>query len=275
MSHRARWGAVFLAPVLTVALAATPAHTAQTAAEPAAEPAYERVLNGTFDTVKSPWWSSGNSPSAVNLGRLCADVPAGTVNPWDSMIGQNDIPLEAGQPYTLRFTASATRDVSIRAVVQLPAAPATLNKTVAVTTTPKSFQFTGTSTTGGLHAQLQFQQGGAAQPFTLCLDDVSLTGGAIPPGGGRDFGSPVRTNQYGYAVHGPKKASIVNSSTKPVRWRLLDASGAVVKTGRTDVQGTDTASGDHVHIADFGSVRKAGTGYTLAVGDASSYPFAI
>ncbi|MEV2195197.1 glycoside hydrolase family 9 protein [Streptomyces phaeochromogenes] len=271
MSHRARWGAVFLAPVLTVALGATPAHTAQTAAEPA----YERVLNGTFDTVKSPWWSSANSPSAVSLGRLCADVPAGTVNPWDSMIGQNDIPLEAGQPYTLRFTASATRDVSIRAVVQLPAAPATLNKTVAVTTTPKSFQFTGTSTTAGLHAQLQFQQGGAAQPFTLCLDDVSLTGGAIPPGGGRDFGSPVRTNQYGYAVHGPKKASIVNSSTQPVRWRLLDASGAVVKTGRTDVQGTDTASGDHVHIADFSAVRKAGTGYTLTVGDASSYPFAI
>ncbi|MCX5599349.1 glycoside hydrolase family 9 protein [Streptomyces phaeochromogenes] len=271
MSHRARWGAVFLAPVLTVALGATPAHTAQAAAEPA----YERVLNGTFDTVKSPWWSSANSPSAVSLGRLCADVPAGTVNPWDSMIGQNDIPLEAGRPYTLRFTASATRDVSIRAVVQLPAAPATLNKTVAVTTAPKSFQFTGTSTTAGLHAQLQFQQGGATQPFTLCLDDVSLTGGAIAPGGGRDFGSPVRTNQYGYAVHGPKKASIVNSSTKRVRWRLLDASGAAVKTGRTEVQGTDTASGDHVHIADFSSVRKAGTGYTLAVGDASSYPFAI
>ncbi|MCX4911211.1 glycoside hydrolase family 9 protein [Streptomyces sp. NBC_00878] len=265
MSHRARWGAVFLAPVLTVALAATPAHAAE----------YERVLNGTFDSGKSPWWSSGNTPSAVSLGRLCADVPAGTVNPWDSMIGQNDIPLEAGQPYTLRFTASATRDVSLRAVVQLPAAPATLNKTATVTTTPKSFQFTGTSTTAGLHAQLQFQQGGAAQPFTLCLDDVSLTGGAVPPGGGRDFGSPVRTNQYGYAVHGPKKASIVDASATPVQWRLLDSSGAVVKNGLTRVQGTDTASGDHVHIADFGSVHKAGTGYTLAVGTATSYPFAI
>lgn len=175
MSHRARWGAVFLAPVLTVALAATPAHTA------GAEAAYERVLNGTFDSVKSPWWSSANTPSAVSLGRLCADVPAGTVNVWDSMIGQNDIPLEAGQPYTLSFTASATRDVSIRAVVQLPTAPATLNKAAAVTGTPKSFQFTGTSTTAGLHAQLLFQQGGATKPFTLCLDDVSLTGGAIPP----------------------------------------------------------------------------------------------
>jgi endoglucanase len=269
MFRKTRWGAVFLAPVLTVALAVTPAH--------AAEAAYERVLNGTFDSVKTPWWSSANTPSTIEFGRLCADVPAGTVNVWDSMIGQNDIPLEAGEPYTLSFTASATRDVSLHAVLQLPTAPftTTLNKTAAVTGTPKTFQFTGTSTSADLHAQLSFQQGGATQPFTLCLDDVSLTGGAIPPGGGREFGSPVRTNQYGYAVHGPKKASVVDASVTPVQWRLLNSSGAVVKTGRTHVQGTDAASGDHVHIADFSSVRKAGTGYTLVVGAATSYPFAI
>ncbi|WP_416966058.1 glycoside hydrolase family 9 protein, partial [Streptomyces sp. Agncl-13] len=274
--RRTRWGAVLLAPALTVAtLVATPVLPVTSAQ--AADAPYERVLNGTFDNGKTSWWSSGNTPSTVNSGRLCADVPGGTVNVWDSMIGQNDIPLEAGRPYTLSFTASATRDVSIHAVLQLPAAPftTTLNKTAAVTTTPKTFQFTGNSTAANLHAQLSFQQGGAAQPFTLCLDDVSLTGGATPPGGGRDFGSPVRTNQYGYAVHGPKKASIVNSSTNPVSWRLLDGSGAVVKSGRIHVQGTDTASGDHVHIADFSSVRKAGTGYTLVVGDATSYPFAI
>ena len=205
--RRTRWGAVVLAPALTVAtLAATPVFPVTSAH--AADAPYERVLNGTFDNGKTSWWSSGNTPSTVNSGRLCADIPAGTVNVWDSMIGQNDIPLEAGQPYTLRFTASATRDVSIHAVLQVPAAPVTttFNKTAALTTTPKTFQFTGNSTTANLHAQLSFQQGGATQPFTLCLDDVSLTGGAIPPGGGRDFGSPVRTNQYGYAVHGPKKA---------------------------------------------------------------------
>lgn len=275
----ARWGAAFLVPALTVAtLAATPVNPAlPVASAHAADAPYERVLNGTFDNGKTSWWSSGNTPSTVTSGRLCADVPAGTVNVWDSMIGQNDIPLEAGQPYTLRFTASATRDVSIHAVLQLPAAPftTTLNKTAALTTAPKTFQFTGNSTAADLHAQLSFQQGGAAQPFTLCLDDVSLTGGAIPPGGGRDFGSPVRTNQYGYAVHGPKKASIVNAATKPVSWRLLNASGAVVTSGRTHVQGTDATSGDHVHIADFSSVRRAGTGYTLVVGDATSHPFAI
>ncbi|MFJ3421723.1 glycoside hydrolase family 9 protein [Streptomyces sp. NPDC086082] len=277
--RRTGWGAAFLASALTLAtLAATPVNPAlPVASAHASDAPYERVLNGTFDNGKTSWWSSGNTPSTVASGRLCADVPAGTVNVWDSMIGQNDIPLEAGQPYTLRFTASATRDVSIHAVLQLPAAPftTTLNKTAALTTAPKTFQFTGDSTAADLHAQLSFQQGGAAQPFTLCLDDVSLTGGAVPPGGGRDFGSPVRTNQYGYAVHGPKKASIVNAATKPVSWHLLNASGAVVTSGRTHVQGTDAASGDHVHIADFSSVRRAGTGYTLVVGDATSHPFAI
>ncbi|MFJ4629804.1 glycoside hydrolase family 9 protein [Streptomyces sp. NPDC088847] len=277
--RRTGWGAAFLASALTLAtLAATPVDPAlPVASAHASDAPYERVLNGTFDNGKTSWWSSGNTPSTVASGRLCADVPAGTVNVWDSMIGQNDIPLEAGQPYTLRFTASATRDVSIHAVLQLPAAPftTTLNKTAALTTAPKTFQFTGDSTAADLHAQLSFQQGGAAQPFTLCLDDVSLTGGAVPPGGGRDFGSPVRTNQYGYAVHGPKKASIVNAATKPVSWHLLNASGAVVTSGRTHVQGTDAASGDHVHIADFSSVRRAGTGYTLVVGDATSHPFAI
>ena len=74
--------------------------------------------------------------------------PAGTVNPWQSMIGQNDVPLEAGQPYTLRFTATATKNVTVRATVQLAVPPntTTMNKTAALTSTPKTFEFTGTST---------------------------------------------------------------------------------------------------------------------------------
>jgi endoglucanase len=107
MFRRTRWGAVFLAPALTVAtLAATP--VIPVTAAHAVDAAYERVLNGTFDSVKTPWWSSGNTPSAVDLGRLCADVPAGTVNVWDSMIGQNDIPTRCASrpppPGTCRST---------------------------------------------------------------------------------------------------------------------------------------------------------------------------
>jgi endoglucanase len=246
-------------------------------ATPAHAESYERVLNGTFDSTKAPWWSSGNTPSRIDSGRLCAEVPAGTVNPWDSMVGENDIPLEAGQPYTLRFTASATRSVTIRAALALAVAPNTtmFAKSAALTSTPHTFTFTGTSTAATLRGQVGFQAGGGTQPYTLCLDDVSLTGGVIPPGGGRDFGSPVRVNQVGYSASGPKQASIVDASAQPLQWNLRDAANTVVTTGVTQVRGDDAVSGDHVHIADFSRFHKVGTGYTLSVGSAVSEPFDI
>jgi endoglucanase len=244
---------------------------------PAPAAAYERVLNGGFDSVKTPWWSSGNTPSVVDGGRLCADVPAGTVNPWQSMIGQNDVPLEAGQPYTLRFTASASKNVTIRAAVALAVPPSTtmFNRAAALTSTPRAFEFTGTSTVSDIHGQVGFQMGGATEPYTLCIDDVSLTGGAIAPGGGWDYGSPVRVNQHGYPAAEAKRASIVDPSLRPVPWQLRDSSGAVVAQDDTRVFGADLASGDHVHVADFSAYRRTGSGYTLAVGSSISEPFDI
>lgn len=269
MSLKSRLCAVGLPAILIAGLVAAEA--------PAETAAYERVLNGGFDNGKSPWWSSANTPSRVVDGRLCADVPAGTTNVWDSMVAQDNIPLELGQPYTLRFTASATVATPVRAVLQLGVAPrtTTFNKTIALTPTPQTFTVTAVSNSADLHGQLSFQQGGAAQAFTLCLDDVSLTGGAVPPGGGRDFGSPVRTNQYGYETAGPKRASVADDSTDPVPWQLVDASGTVVRDGSTTVTGEDQASGDHVHVADFSSYRQTGSGYRLIVGSHSSRPFDI
>jgi endoglucanase len=246
-------------------------------AAPADPASYERVLNGGFTAVKTPWWSSGNTPSRVDAGRLCADVPTGTINPWQSMIGQNDVPLEANQPYTLRFTASATRDVTIRATVALAVAPNTvvLNRPTALTGTPQTFAFTATSTVADIHGQVALQMGGATEPYTLCLDDVSLTGGVIAPGDGWDYGSGVRTNQHGYLTTGPKRATIVHDSTTPIRWQLRDAAGALVTSGRTRVRGTDAMTRDHVHVADFTAVRRAGSGYRLVVGAESSESFDI
>ncbi|GAB3473666.1 glycoside hydrolase family 9 protein [Amycolatopsis cihanbeyliensis] len=266
MSVPLRLASACLSLVL-VAVLATPAHA----------DGYERVLNGTFDGTKSPWWSSGNTPSRVEDEQLCADVPAGTVNPWDSMIGQNDIPLEADQPYTLRFTASASVEVTIRTAVQLAHEPhtGTLDGQVALTGEPRTFEFTGTSTVASRHAQLSFQTGGATRPYTFCVDDVSLTGGVIPPGGGRDFGTPVRVNQHGYHTSGPKRASIVDSSTRPVPWTVRDGDGTIAAKGRTRVRGDDPMSGDHVHIADFSRIRETGSGYTLSVGAEVSEPFDI
>jgi endoglucanase len=246
-------------------------------ASPAQAATYERILNGTFDEVKTPWWSSANTPSRVESGKLCADIPAGTVNPWNSMIGQDDVPVEAGQPYTLSFTASASKNVTIRAVLQLQASPFTtvMNKAAALTATPKTFVFTANSTVTNTRGQMSFQMGGATEAYTLCVDDVSVTGGVIPPGGIRDLGSPVRVNQHGYLVTGPKRATIVNDSAVPLPWQLLSSASVVVATGSTQVYGADAMSGDYVHVADFSLFQTIGSGYSLVVGTAVSLPFDI
>ena len=166
------------------------------------------MLNGTFDAGKEPWWSSGNTPASVADGRLCAEIPAGTVNVWDSMIGQDEA-------------------------------------------------------------------GGATTPYTLCLDNISVVGGIVPPGGVRDFGSPVRVNQVGYLADGPKRATYVTTATTPLDWRLLAASNEVVSSGQTEPYGADALSGDAVQLIDFGAYRGIGTGFRLAVGDDISEPFDI
>ncbi|MET9310442.1 glycoside hydrolase family 9 protein [Kribbella sp. NPDC003505] len=263
----------------TVALAATVLVSTLLTGLPAvaADPPYERVLNGTFDAAKEPWWSSGNTPAAVTDGRLCAQVPAGTVNPWDSMIGQDDLPIEQGQPYTLRFDASASRPVQFHAVLQQAAAPhaTVLNKTVDATTTAQTFTFTGTSPVTDTHGQISFQAGGATEPYTLCLDNISVTGGIVPPGGVRDFGPPVRVNQLGYVADGPKRSTYVTTATAPLDWRLLAAGNQVVAGGQTEPYGLDALSGDTVQLIDFGGYRGTGTGFRLAVGDDVSEPFDI
>ncbi|GAA0953859.1 glycoside hydrolase family 9 protein [Kribbella koreensis] len=241
-------------------------------------PQYERILNGNFDSgVKAPWWTSGNTPSTVTDGRLCAQVPGGTVNVWDSMIGQDDVPVENGQPYTLRFEASASLATTFRAVVQTSSKPmaTVMNKTVNVTTGTQTFTFTGTSPTTSEHTQVSFQAGGGSTPYTLCLDNISLVGGVVPPGGVRDFGSPVRVNQLGYLQSGPKRATYVTDETSPLDWRLLDATDAVVAHGRTMPYGADAMSGTSVQLIDFKRYEGSGDGYRLAVGDQLSEPFAI
>jgi endoglucanase len=260
----------------TVAPAVTRAAT-PTVTRAVAAPTYERVLNGTFDAGKDPWWSSGNTPSAVADGRLCAEIPAGTVNVWDSMIGQDDLPLEQGQPYTLRFDASTSRPVQFRAVLQQGAAPhaTVLNQAVNTTTTAQTFTFTGTSPVTDTHGQISFQAGGATAPYTLCLDNISVVGGILPPGGIRDFGSPVRVNQLGYVASGPKRATYVTTATTPLDWRLLAASNQIVATGQTELYGPDAMSGDDVQLIDFGSYRGTGSDFRLAVGNDVGEPFDI
>ena len=185
-------------PVLAAALAAALSVTALSALGPAA-PAradpVEHIVNGTFDSGTAPWWWTGNAPASVVAGQLCAPIPGGTVNPWDAILGHNDIPLVNGGSYTLRFTASASAPaggppaapVTIRANVQLADPPfSTAFSRDQAIGAAQEYSYTFTSGIDSPAGQLAFQVGRAAEPWTLCLDNVSLTSADAPPPGGAE-----------------------------------------------------------------------------------------
>ncbi|MEV4532588.1 glycoside hydrolase family 9 protein [Asanoa sp. NPDC049518] len=144
-------------------------------ATPAAAAPVEHITNGTFDAGTAPWWSTANTTLAVRDGRLCVDVPGGTANPWDVAIGHNGIPLTDGAAYTLAFTADATTDTTVTANVQLNAAPYTTVLSTAVTPDGEEETHSFTSGLTAADGTFTFQLGGKADPYTFCLDDVSLT----------------------------------------------------------------------------------------------------
>ncbi|MFI6323966.1 carbohydrate binding domain-containing protein [Nonomuraea sp. NPDC050556] len=142
-------------------------------------PVVEHVVNGSFDAGTKGWWSSKNTPIKVDGGRLCAEVPAGGDKPWTSIVGQSRIPFKAGQPYRLSFKASASKNVKIRSVAQLGAEPHTgmVDGWPELGAGQRTYVYNGVAKATDAEGQVLFQVGGAAEPYTLCLDDVSFTGG--------------------------------------------------------------------------------------------------
>ncbi|MEO6086148.1 MAG: glycoside hydrolase family 9 protein, partial [Umezawaea sp.] len=242
---------------------------------------YERIVNGGFSGTADPWWTGAGTTGRVTDGEFCIAVTGGTTNPWDALIGQNGVPFEAGQRYTFAFDAHATTAQRISAVTGEGVAPyrQIAKQDFDLTATKQRFTYTFTSALDFPEAgtgQATFHLGG--QPFdnTICVDNVSLIGGALPPGGGP--GGPtnkIQVNQVGYLPGTAKHATLASDSATPLAWTLRDSAGASVATGQTTPKGVDAASGDPVHLIDFSSFTTAGTGYTLAVGDDKSFPFDI
>ncbi|MDG4830166.1 glycoside hydrolase family 9 protein [Solwaraspora sp. WMMD1047] len=175
-----------LATVAAAALAGTSLliPNAQAQAEPT-----EHIANGSFDSGTDPWWSTENAPMSIVDGQLCVEVPAGLANPWDASLGHNDIPLADGAGYDVTFRASASAPVTVRANVQLNEDPYTTvsSRELALTADGETFAYEFTGNLDSANGTLTFQLGGAAEPFTFCLDDVSLTSEeAGPPADGAE-----------------------------------------------------------------------------------------
>jgi endoglucanase len=257
-----------------VAVAALAAICVTPAAAQAEEP--EQISNGTFDTTANPWWHTANLAFDISGGQLCSDVPGGTVNPWDAIIGLNDIPLVEGETYAFSFFATATPAKVARALIQLPVEPWTqyLAANPEVSVSGNTYTYTFTAPASLPNAQVAFQIGGSDSPWRFCVDNVSLKGGAEPDVYKPDTGPRVRVNQVAYLPKGPKNATLVTESETALPW-TLKRGDTVVKEGTTRPRGVDATSGQNVHTIDFSDVTTAGAGYTLTADGETSRPFDI
>ena len=242
---------------------------------------HERLINGNFSAGADPWWAGTGVSNRVVNGELCATVPGGTANPWDALIGQNGVPFEAGQSYTMKFDAWAASPQPITANLGEAVSPyrGIAAHTVQLTTTKQSFSFTFTPELDFPDAgngQASFQLGGQAAANTVCVDNVSLVGGVKPPGG--DVNEPakkINVDQVAYVPGLAKHATLTSDATAAQTWVLKNSAGTTVATGQTTPKGLDAASGDRVHLIDFSSFNTPGTGYALTVGAETSFPFDI
>ncbi|GEC02581.1 endoglucanase [Streptomyces spinoverrucosus] len=264
---RRRTALLSLTALLGTALTALPAEADEV----------EQIRNGTFDTTTDPWWTS-NVTAGLSDGRLCADVPGGTTNPWDAAVGQNDLTLVKGESYRFSFSASgAPAGNAVRAIVGLSEAPydTWFEVKPQLSVSGDAYAYTFTSPVDTTQGQVAFQLGGGAQDWRFCMDDVSLLGGVPPEPYEPDTGPRVRVNQVAYLPAGPKNATLVTDATEALPWQLKNAGGAVVAQGRTVPRGVDVSSGQHVHSIDFGSYRAHGAGLTLVADGETSRPFDI
>ncbi|MFW2513387.1 glycoside hydrolase family 9 protein [Demequina sp. SO4-13] len=145
-------------------------------------PASADVLNGDFETTIDPWWTTPNltDSATIDSGALCVDVPGGTTNPWDAIVGQDALDLSPGD-YVFGFDASSSTGAGTAVgLVQFPDEPYTqlANATEPLTTEMVRYEtaFTVDEDLTGL--QTAFQVGGASESWTFCVDNVSVA----PPG---------------------------------------------------------------------------------------------
>ncbi|MGL5865807.1 MAG: glycoside hydrolase family 9 protein [Dermatophilaceae bacterium] len=249
------------------------------AASPAAAAAgTELITNGTFADGLTGW-NAYPAPSVVD-GRGCVDVPAGTA-PYGAAIEQS-IPMREGETYA--FSASILSDPATSGTVRIAIqggedinyAEFMPARKVPLTPAPQTIEATFTADRDYPAARLTFQQDVTTDvAYRLCLDDVTVTDGAEPEPYQPETHSAVRVNQAGYLPGAPKQATVMTDAEKPQTFVVRDGRGVVVRRGSTRPAGVEDSVGRAVHVITFSDVRRPGTGYTISVGDQTSYPFEI
>jgi endoglucanase len=247
------------------------------------------IKNADFsDGTSLPWTSSFTQPAVgeaqVKDGALCLRIDNVGANPWDAQVRHREMTIQKGHSYSVSFKVWADKPTKMRAKVGMSGPPYgeywTGNATL--TTTPQTIR--GQFTMNGQDdptAEFAFHLGGnmaagVQLPLTVCIDDVQLTDPQFTAQAreAQKQLPAVRVNQVGYFPGAEKIATLVNPSSSPLEWQLMQ-NGAAVQKGQTKPIGLDADSGDQVHVIDFTQAKKPGKGYVLQVGDAQSPPFEI
>lgn len=240
--------------------------------------AVELVANPDFAQGTRDWWATGNLAMTINTnGALCVEVPGGTAEPWDAIVGQNDISLVAGNTYRFAYEVSGTPEGSVRGVVQMPAEPWTAFGLATARATPGSRPadtvFAAAQTRAD--AQLVLQLGGSPHPWTACFSRVSIQADPDAKAHAANAAPQIRVNQVGYLPDGPKRATLVTDGDSALAWRLVDGSGREASRGMTEPKGFDPSAALAVHVIDFSGGTAVGSGFVLEVDGMRSHPFAI
>ena len=244
-----------------------------------AEPGPELIEGGTFDEGMGVWFTTADMVGDARSGALCVDVPGGTSSAWSSIVGIDNVNVEAGKDYDFSFTATGETNspVVIRALVQQAVGPwnATFEGNPAIGGDDSEFHFQFNSRLDLPKGQVVFQIGAADADWTFCLDDVHLATGAPAIDFVPETGTRVRVNQVGYLENGPKFATLITDAAEALPWTLLDSKGTSIAVGTTEPRGIDMSAGGGVHVIDFTDAQLAGEGYTIEADGQRSYPFGI
>ena len=219
---------------LAAVAAAVLCGTALTAA-PAAAEGPEQIVNGTFDSGhtalvgdRQPDPDSGSDGSCAPTSRA---APSTRGTPSSA---RTTCRWSPGEGYSSAFTAPLRRPGSVRrsSSCRPTRTPSIcrrrpeLSRHRATATATPSRAGRPAQRAGGVPGRRQRRRRG-----TICLDNVSLTGGAEPPVYVPDTGPRVRVNQVGYLPNGPKNATLVTDGDHPLPWQLKNAGGTVVASG--------------------------------------------
>jgi endoglucanase len=254
--------------------------------EPEIEGDHNLIRNGRFETGALAPWALTVGPGAsakveIEDERACVSIESPGQRFSDVQL-RHRVRLEDAHVYLSDFVARSSAPTPLRARVGSAGPPYVDYWASRAELGTSDQRFVGhfqKATDGERQTELTFQLGGseASAGARICFDRISLSDPEFtPPAPPVSERAPrVRVNQVGYVPEGKKIAVLASADKESVAWTLRRKDGSVAAEGQTRVHGEDPASGEYLHHIDFSATKDAGEGYTLAVGEQVSPPFAI